>query len=91
MTSKFRIDSINILSSWGYNLQFNTECTICRNNLNEDSIYNIEANKSLNYLHLKTTSINNGICGHSFHNECINRWTSKNNNCPICSKSWRSV
>ena len=79
--SKFTIKNINILSTYGYNLPNNTDCTICRCSLNEQSLYNHD--KGID------SKVAVGMCSHSFHVECINPWiTAKNKNCPICSQDW---
>lgn len=80
--SKFKIEEINILSLRGYDLKFNTECTICRCNLNSDSIYNDKLTKSLIY---------SGMCGHTYHSECISQWLYTNKHCPICSKQFSII
>ena len=78
--SKFKIENINILCFKGYDLKFNKECTICRLHLNCNSIYNETENKS---------KLSVGICGHAYHDECIQKWLSnKNKHCPICSKDY---
>ena len=59
----------------------NDDCTICRQSLNEDSIYAKEENKVSDIV----TSNN---CGHCFHVECINPWLKKYNKCPICTGKW---
>ena len=74
------INSINLVSSWTYNLDKNTDCTICREHLNDDSIYAIEKG-------IRSTLIE-GICGHKFHHECITPWLKTNNKCPICSNKY---
>jgi hypothetical protein len=79
-TGKFIVNQIKILSAWGYNLPTNTDCTICRCNLNGNSLY--YQDKGLD------SYIITGICGHSFHKECINPWVEKNKYCPICSSKW---
>jgi RING-box protein 1 len=78
--SKFTINSVRLLNSWGYNLSSNTDCTICRCNLNTSSLYNQD--KGIDSI------IADGICGHSFHDECIKPWINKNKHCPICSAVW---
>ena len=78
--SKFIIKDIKIVSSWGYNLSSNTDCTICRCSLNTNSIY--YQDKGIE------STIVVGACGHTFHNECISPWVSKNKHCPICSSTW---
>ena len=29
-----------------------------------------------------------GLCGHSFHYDCIDPWIKTNKFCPICSSIW---
>ncbi len=80
MSTKFVVNDIKILSSWGYNLPTNTDCTICRCSLNTNSLY--YQDKALD------SKLAEGTCGHSFHYECIKPWVEKNNHCPICSAQW---
>lgn len=80
METKFKIKSIRLLNSWCYNLPKNTDCTICRCNLNCESLYANE--KNINSI------VTTGICGHSFHDECINPWIKNQANCPICLEKW---
>jgi len=79
-TDKFTINNITIMNSWIHNLSSNVDCTICRCNLNTNSLYNQE--KGIDSIIIK------GACGHSFHNECIDPWIKKNNYCPICYSAW---
>ena len=72
-----KINNIKIISSWSYILDTNTECTICRQLLNNDSIYAIEKNTR--------STLCTGKCGHKFHTECIQPWLNTNKKCPICS------
>ena len=80
MSNKFVVNNIRILSSWGYNLSSNTDCTICRCSLNTNSLYNQD--KGLD------SYVVEGTCGHSYHYECIKPWVEKNGRCPICSVNW---
>ena len=77
---KFTLKSATIISSWKYSKPINNDCTICRCNINQDSIYNQDVCIESKILY--------GACGHAFHEECINPWLSKNNRCPICSAKW---
>ena len=77
---KFNINNIKLLSSWCYDLSTNIDCTICRCSLNTNSLYNQD--KGIN------SKIIQGICGHTFHEECINPWINNNKHCPICSAKW---
>ena len=58
----------------------NSDCTICRCSINTNSSQNQE--KGIDSI------IVQNICGHSFHEECINPWKLNNNRCPICSADW---
>ena len=81
MEEPIKIKSINLFSSWVYNLPKNTDCTICRCNLNLSSLYNQE--KGID------SYVVSGACNHSFHYECIKPWVEKNNYCPICFVQWQ--
>ena len=59
----------------------NCDCTICRQPLDEDSIYA----KEENYI---SELLTNKICGHTFHKECIQPWLQKYSKCPICAEKW---
>ena len=32
-----------------------------------------------------------GRCGHTFHLDCIQKWTKSNSSCPMCTTDWDSV
>ena len=78
--SFIKIKDMNIISSWSYVTDKNTDCTICRISINSNSIYAVE--KGVVSLILK------GKCGHIFHSECIKPWLSSNKRCPICSDTF---
>ena len=78
--SRFEIKSIEVLTSWRHNLPLNTDCTICRHNLNEDSVE--YQNKGL------VSYVVVGGCGHAFHRECLMGWIKDNPRCPICGDKW---
>jgi RING-box protein 1 len=77
--TKFIVNDIKIISSWGYNLK-SSDCTICRCSLDTASLYNQD--KGID------SKIFSGVCGHAYHEECIIPWTNKNKTCPICSTKW---
>ena len=79
MESKFKIVSIKLMNTSVYNLDKNVDCTICRCNLNENSLYSNKVSDSI---------IKTGMCGHSFHYECITPWTTTHHTCPICFSKW---
>ena len=79
-TNLVTINSINLISSWSYHLDKNSDCTICRETLNNDSIYAVENGSR--------STISQGVCGHKFHSECITPWLNMNKKCPICSEKY---
>ena len=78
--SKFTINYIRLVNMGLYDKSKNEDCTICRCNLNDNSLYNKE--KGLE------SEIIIGKCGHGYHKECITPWINKHPNCPICSQKW---
>lgn len=80
---RFKISSALLITSWKYSLPINNDCTICRCNINFDSIHN--QNKMIESVILQ------GNCGHAFHEECILPWLEQHNRCPICSVKWIKV
>jgi len=82
--SKFTIKGITMLGMESLILLKNTDCTICRCNLNSVSIY--KSNETNNF----NTIILTGKCEHSFHNECIKLWLIQNKICPICAEVWEN-
>jgi hypothetical protein len=80
MSREIQVNYIYMVTSWGYKLPSNTDCTICRYSLNTHSLYNQD--KGIDSI------ISEGACGHSFHFECIKSWVDKNKHCPICSAPW---
>jgi hypothetical protein len=76
----FTVKSHTIFSSLVYKYK-NDDCTICRQSLNEDSIYAKEENTI-------SQIATNQYCGHTFHYECITPWLKKYNKCPICAEKW---
>ena len=71
-----KINDIKIITSSSYITKHNTDCIICRQSINNDSIYSKKDG-------IRSVIIS-GICGHMFHDECIKLWLSTNNKCPIC-------
>ncbi len=75
-----KINNMTIISSWSYVSDKNTDCTICRQSINTDSIYAMEEGFK--------SKVCSGRCGHIFHNECIEAWLKSNKRCPICSEHY---
>ncbi len=75
-----KINDAQIFTSWSYRTDKNSDCTICRQSLNNDSLYAIEKGES--------SVLSKGKCGHMFHMECIGPWLKDNKKCPICSLTY---
>jgi hypothetical protein len=82
MSNRFTVNYINILTSWEHNLPANKDCSICRCNLNSNSLYHQD--KGLD------SYVVQGTCNHAYHSECIKQWIESNStkHCPICCKPW---
>ena len=83
MTSRWTINKILLLNSWTNNLPLNPDCTICRCSNNSNSLINQD--KGVDSIAVT------GLCGHTFHQECIKLWIDKNNYCPNCYTKWSSA
>ena len=79
MTSKppYKIKKWTILNVKIHKLIKNTDCSICRLNLNYESM-NIKDDNNIVI----------GNCGHAFHFGCINTWLVQNTTCPLCCETW---
>lgn len=77
---EYKLNSVKMLNASVLNLAGSTICSICRENLNNNSISATDKNME--------SSVEIGICNHSFHEECINPWIKINNKCPTCSTPW---
>ncbi len=80
-SSRFTISDINIITSKRHKLPFDSVCSICRHNLNEDSP-SYQAKGMTSYIII-------GECGHAFHKECFEPWYQKNPICPMCTTKWK--
>jgi hypothetical protein len=80
MSSLFTINEVKLIGSITY-ISTNADCTICHENIDNDSIY--AQDKGIRSTHCT------GLCGHTFHHECITSWLQSNTNCPICIKKFK--
>lgn len=70
------IKEVNLITEWVYDIHNSDCCAICTNRFDEPSI---ESNK---------INICIGKCKHGYHTECIHKWISKRNTCPLCKAAW---
>ena len=94
-----RINVINYFTRYDtiyYNPMFNQEyedvevdTTLKR--LNSSS--NLQISKDIDFCSIcqdtidKDVIVRKMICGHKFHQECVDKWLENNANCPICRKN----
>ena len=69
------IKEVNLYNEWTWNIH-NTECPICRNNIDEPAIGS------------NTINICVGKCNHAYHSECISMWIKRKRTCPLCNCKW---
>jgi len=75
----------NAVAQWGWALCTDT-CAICRNDLYEPSIeYQAAPTGDLDSPGLAVAW---GVCGHVFHQDCVQRWLRTRSACPLCNKEW---
>jgi hypothetical protein len=80
MTHSIKLIDAKLFSYWNWDLK-NDVCSICRNDLTDDSIYYTERN-------IKSIVVK-GICGHALHKDCVESWLLMYESCPLCNdKKW---
>lgn len=86
--SKFIIKEVYMVGKLSEKLSSETHCSICRNHLEDNSIYDNDCKNT--YCNKSENSIEKGKCNHIFHTECIRRWLTTNIRCPNCFTKWES-
>jgi RING-box protein 1 len=79
-----KIKRLELCCNWNWNIH-NDTCPICRNDIHEPSISNDQTNGKSN------SKAVIGVCGHSFHYDCISNWLKTRNVCPLCNSKWEYV
>jgi hypothetical protein len=89
------IEKIDIVASWNFTGDSIDElnphnCKICRRALVAPSLQEIQLNKSNSVV--IEGRLSKGICGHIFHEDCINRSVkSGGGSCPNCNVRWQTA
>ena len=79
----FEINNMKLFATWTHKNAYNTICTICRQPLNNHSMYTKDKQKYISEIVFNT-------CGHGYHKECIMSWLENNRHCPNCSAKWQT-
>jgi E3 ubiquitin-protein ligase RBX1 len=79
-----KIQKIDLKVFWNWNTH-NDKCPICRNFIFEPSIGSDNNNKD------NSSKAVIGMCGHSFHYDCISNWLKTRHVCPLCNAKWEYV
>ena len=67
---------------WEWKLPYGNSCAICRNSVMELSAKTNDRTVCAPVV---------GVCGHTFHKDCITSWinTRHNTKCPVCKQNWQ--
>merc|ERR1719186_182664 len=84
-TARVRVIKWQAVAQWRWNDVGDT-CAICRNSLMEPSIMYLADPDSQSAV--KGQQIAVGVCGHSFHLDCIEKWLLTRQACPLCGHSF---
>jgi len=78
----FEIKKIEGIAFWSWDLKTDT-CAICKNEIMEPCI---QCNTSEN--NINSCTFITGICNHTYHLHCIEKWITRRNVCPLCNNEW---
>lgn len=88
--NRFNVKKICTITTFIHNLHDSTskklcmKCIICQGSINDSSPEYIEKGIDSNIV--------KGLCGHCFHEECINEWCNVNPICPLCTdKNFKAI
>jgi hypothetical protein len=84
------INHISIRGKSSLNISSDT-CAICRENVCEGCIKCQQANENSQNKNFKTCFSVVGVCGHTYHYDCIENCISTQyggKKCPLCNKGW---
>ncbi|CDW56871.1 ring box 1; RING box protein 1; regulator of [Trichuris trichiura] len=84
---RFQITKFVGVALWSYDIK-NDWCAICHCTINELCLAcQTEDAKDSSQLECPPTV---GVCTHTFHDHCINRWLRTQRVCPLDNQQWRS-
>lgn len=83
--NQIRVLSIDPVAVWKWKVK-NTNCPICKISLNEAGV-GIMSNEPHSNYSIYTT-VWESACGHSYHQDCIEKWLKIRQVCPLCNESW---
>nr|UXY86773.1 ring-box protein 1 [Cryptomonas paramecium] len=86
---KINLIKMTAIFSWN-NVAYNNMCMICHCEINE-LLFNLQNKILLNQKKLSDYQellIGKGTCGHIFHLNCIEKWLTRTQTCPLCRKTW---
>lgn len=103
MTNVFKVDNVILhFNTKCINIK-NDTCAICRNNLLDKCITCAEKyNNNINCCDINNKCnkcISNnvecksilGLCGHGYHECCINKWCKTRESCPLDNEEWLPI
>ncbi|KHJ46617.1 RING-box protein 1 family protein [Trichuris suis] len=83
---RFEITKFIGVALWSYDIK-NDWCAICHCTINELCLACQTEDANTSQLECPPTV---GICNHTFHDHCINRWLKTQRVCPLDNQQWRT-
>ncbi len=80
----FKVKKWNAVALWSWDIHIDT-CAICKNNV-QDPCIECQALQDSNQQIDCTVAW--GVCNHTFHYHCINKWLKTRPVCPLDNRDW---
>lgn len=77
---RIKLQKWNVVAEWNY-LNASADCTICHSALTGPCVNCQKSGSS-------DCTPSWGMCSHTFHTHCLQKWIQRTQTCPLCSQQW---